>query len=421
MVNNNNETADSEEIVEKGISSRQILRWGIFIFVLLVVFVSLLPLMVTHCSIASLYVDKSNGIGDTIGGIMGPVVGIIGAALTFLAFWAQYDANKEQRRQFIETIEKQKISDKDERERFEKEQKMRIADLLKQREQFNDTYEQQQQQIVLQDRRTRLDSFESKFYTMLSIHRDNVKSMDINKITGGKTFLHLLDELKFIYWVTKNYYDTYKSNVVLNEHEIYQVAYLSFFFGIGEKSTPLVKDLGGFRLQQFIQNCHHHILNMPRASDEHYETNTTEGVLKWEIIHTLGVGHLRRLSHYIRHLFQTVKFVNDQDDKLLSPSQKYDYVTNLRAQLSVHEQLLLYYNALSVLGEPWLEIPNEKSENYLMKYCMIKSIPLNSTDFYLKAEDIFPERNNLGKPIFEWIEIRERVKKAKDTGEISFK
>jgi len=362
---------ESKSPKKRNISSQMLLRVGITIFVFLSLAVIFLPLMVTHWSWANLGVFKSNEIGDTIGGIMGPAVGLIGATLTFLAFWTQYDANLSQRRQ-----------------------------------------------IDIQDRRARLDAFESKFYTMLSIHRDNVDSMDINDVEGGKVFLHLMDELRFIYWTIRFFYReiflkaTPKS--LLTDEEIYQVAYLSFFFGVGEKSTPLVIDLGGIHLEGFIKDVHSYIKEMREDNDKKklqaYTVKTDNNLtLEWKRVHTLAVGHLRRLSHYIRHLFQTVKFVDDQSDELLPPYAKYDYITNLRAQLSTYEQLLLYYNALSVLGEPWLTIEKNKTESYLVKYCMIKSIPINSANFYLKPESILPDANALGKPMFEWMEIRKRV------------
>jgi hypothetical protein len=363
--------------------SRRLLTWGILGFISLAVIVARLPWLVTHWTWDELGVSKSNEIGDTIGGIMGPAVGLLAAALTFLAFWAQYDANLEQRRQFIRTIKKQKKADRN------------------------------------QDKRTRLDLFENKFYTMLSIHRDNVNGMDINKIHGRKVFLHLIDELRFLYWVIRDFYtnDPQKASpgIVLNEEEIYQVVYLSFFFGIGEKSTPLVKDLGGAKLLGFVENVHAYILQLiadnNKTRNKLYAVNTSDSVLVWKKVHSLGVGHLRRLSHYIRHLFQTVKFVDDQPSDLLDDKQKYDYITNLRAQLSTYEQLLLYYNSLSVLGEPWLTTMSGNKENYIVKYCMVKSMPINSADFYLSPPEILPQENILGKPMFEWTEIRKRMEK----------
>lgn len=41
---------------------------------------------------------ETGQIGDTIGGVMGPFVAIAAAILTFLAFWVQYKANEQQRK-----------------------------------------------------------------------------------------------------------------------------------------------------------------------------------------------------------------------------------------------------------------------------------------------------------------------------------
>ena len=92
-------------------------------------------------------------------------------------------------------------------------------------------------------------------------------------------------------------------------------------------------------------------------------------------------GHSQKLSHYVRHLFQIVKFVDDQPSDLLSNDEKYSYITNLRAQLTSHEQLFIYYNALSVLGYPWIGMRASNNVNYLEKYCIVKSLPLPLCDF----------------------------------------
>jgi hypothetical protein len=408
-------------------SSQTLLIWGIIIFLVLTIVVIAMPWLLTHFSFLDLGVEKSNEIGDTIGGIMGPTVGLMGAALTFLAFWAQFDANKEQRRQFKETLETQKIAEQEQKARYEKEQaelrtryeteqKKQTATFLTQRQQFEESQQLQQEQIVLQDKRMRIDLFENKLYTMLSIHRDNVNNMDLNTTKGRKVFLLMFNELRFIYWMMKKFYevspDVASPKRNLSNDEIYQVAYLTFFFGIGENSTPLIEDLGGIALKDFIANSHNYIHVQIAAwnnANSKFEIKTDTKTLIWDKSHTLGVGHLRRLSHYIRHLFQMVKFVDDQPSSLLNDIQKYNYITNIRAQLSVHEQILLYYNALSVLGQPWLAAEGNNSENYIIKYCMIKSIPLNSADFYRSPQDVFPRTNLSGKPMFEWIEIKERI------------
>ena len=59
-------------------------------------------------------------------------------------------------------------------------------------------------------------------------------------------------------------------------------------------------------------------------------------------------GHQSRLGHYYRHLYQTVCYVDSQDEKYISNIEKYKYMKILRAQLSTHEEALLFLNSLSL-------------------------------------------------------------------------
>ncbi|MBK6283686.1 MAG: hypothetical protein IPF54_14470 [Draconibacterium sp.] len=56
-------------------------------------------------------------------------------------------------------------------------------------------------------------------------------------------------------------------------------------------------------------------------------------------------GHVNLLGHYYRHLFQTAKYITEQD--MLSDKEQYGYIKTLRAQLTNFEQLLLYYNSIA--------------------------------------------------------------------------
>jgi len=411
-------------------NSRIVLCYGLGIFLILAAFVCFLPKILLSWSVLSLGVEKSNEIGDTIGGIMGPAVGLIGGALTFLAFWAQYNANAEQRRQFIMTVRSQNKAEIEERRRHDESSKeleeRRKGDIERQnkamneqREQFERVQELQRNKLTLQDKRARIDLFESKFYTMLTIHRDNVKDIDLGKDAGRKVFLLMYDELKFMYWTVKEVCQSTIIDNKLTDEEIYQLAYLSFFFGIGEKSTPLVVSLAGERLGPIVLRIHETIKRMPCAekpsagattiAKDTFTAHTPGGDVQWIRKYRLGEGHLRRLSHYIRHIFQIVKLVDEQESDTLTYEDKYKYLSNLRAQLSAPEQLFIYYNALSVLGEPWLVQQAPDGENYIEKYCLIKSIPLNMADFYKTPDSFLKLQNSKGKPVFEWTEIQNRM------------
>lgn len=357
------------------------ISFGISIFIIL-----FLPWIVTQCSSSlSFKIDKPNEIGDTIGGIMGPSVAIIAAMLTFIAFWAQYDANIEQRKQF----------------------------LLNQKSQQDDAKIQETRFLDAQNRISK-EQFENKYYNLLEIHRENTREISIgDKYAGVKVFYPLVQELKCAYEILYNKYllfDSFNSNPSnYTEEELYQLAYLIFFFGINNSNNPLFKELMSDRLFSIYEEVKEMFLLIEETD---YEYLSNERRTFWiRFRYRAFIGHSSELSHYVRHLFQIVKFVDDQPTELLSDDEKYNYITNLRAQLTSHEQLFIYYNALSVLGYPWLGKSSSNSVNYLEKYCIVKSLPLPLCDFYKHPleNQVLPEYNSQGKPMFEWIEIKERL------------
>lgn len=64
-----------------------------------------------------------------------------------------------------------------------------------------------------------------------------------------------------------------------------------------------------------------------------------------EIYETFYKSHQSQLGHYFRLLYQIIKFV-----KQSSISDKHRYTSIVRAQLSSYEQVMLFYNCLSIYG-----------------------------------------------------------------------
>ncbi len=96
-------------------------------------------------------------------------------------------------------------------------------------------------------------------------------------------------------------------------------------------------------------------------------------------------GHQFRLGHYFRHLYQTVKFINQQER--IDYYNKYEYIKTLRAQLSTYEQAVLFINSLSEIGKTWEMKPeiNNDLKSYskfdfdlITKYNLIKNLPGDS-------------------------------------------
>lgn len=67
------------------------------VFILIIYIICKLPAHFAQSECYTLY-KETGPIGDTIGGTMGPFVAIAAAILTFLAFWVQFKANEQQRK-----------------------------------------------------------------------------------------------------------------------------------------------------------------------------------------------------------------------------------------------------------------------------------------------------------------------------------
>ena len=363
--------------------------WLLIVIFILFILVCFAPIIITQKSWISLGVDKPNEIGDTIGGIMGPIVGFIGAIATFFAFWMQYKANQEQFKQF--------------------------------KNQNDDI---------------RVERFENRFYELLKIHRDNVQEFEIvrysdseNKLTGRRIFVSMVEELQLSYKAAElaNNILIWNNKIKRNyfsKEELFLMAYLVFFDGVstdrvvsnnqptkslrykilGEKYDEILSEF-----LSIVENIRTGFKNNMDTFSKTYVINNEEDKGGMSNISTLEripypklkyipfSGHNARLGHYFRHLYQTVKYVVEQDDKIIK--DKYAYVKIIRAQLSNFEQVLLYYNSISIYGKPWI------SENYLTNWRMIKNMPLYVANFGPLPKDVLGETNSNGDKLFEVDEV----------------
>jgi hypothetical protein len=105
-------------------------------------------------------------------------------------------------------------------------------------------------------------------------------------------------------------------------------------------------------------------------------------------------GHQFKLGHYYRHLFQSVKYIDEQ--KPLTYKEKYEYLKTLRAQLSTPEQYLLFFNSISSIGRAWelkqlTGTPFENFNCYLItKYNFIKNIPDTFYIDFIQIKHYYP-------------------------------
>ena len=298
------------------------------------IWLSMLFFIIIICALPSLLTlpgildfTETGQIGDTIGGIMGPFIAILAALLTFIAFWAQFDANRE---------------------------------------------------LIKENRR---NHFENRFYKMLDIHLENV--VDLNKHVsdvatdscfqlwcneifnlfnylniqcGFGGFMDYLIELyredsteqTFIEFLKKM-----QDSSDIHQIVIFEMTYAYFFTGyfatmkIGDKKET------------------QHAIKFASIFMAYIKDNNTNNIdfLK-------GVPKNELLGRYYRHLFQIVKFVDEQSDDLFPELDwKKEFLGILRSQMSDYEQLLLYYNSQSSIGHAWNEL------HFIEKYKLIKNIP----------------------------------------------
>jgi hypothetical protein len=343
----------------------KLIKNGLIICLVLFVLSILAPFVLTEPSISFISFKNTGEIGDTIGGITAPFIGLISAILVYLALKAQIDANVQVSSQF------------------------------------------------------QLQKFENQFYEMIRLHKENVNEMTIkgydreiiefckytneekdlyekesfseqevkNYTSGRKVFVTMITELKAVY-------EMVCAKIPENEnYQIFDLSYFIFFDGLdsferflneeSEKGESVYKD-----------SCFTELLyQLKIARRNHSETSGKANNffdIKLHFKYKPFSGHQSRLGHYYRHLFQTVKFVVNYDGEVLSYSDKRNYLRILRAQLSNHEQLMLFYNWYSGYGSKWEQ---EKGNHFFTNYRMIHNIPESLIFIDIDLVDLFNEVN----------------------------
>lgn len=338
---------------------------GIFIFILPFLFVLPAPFK---------FMDFSNkgSVGDTINGISGPFIALLGALLTFLAFYIQYKANEQQRDFFLTELKRQEVANKRQSETWE------------------------------------IERFESKFFEMLQLHREIVREMNIADLYfGRKCFIPMFNEFQYLYYVVKYKLEDRKDllNMSFPVDKLSDLAFKLFFWGIGESSDKIVDDKLSEADKEFVKAIR---IELRLVQMQYYELDAKKIAPYFQINRDIFFeftpnyfpfdGHASRLGIYFRHLLYTVRYVDSFDSEVLDDDKKMQYIKILRNQLSNHEQLMLYYNALSELGSKWLLNSEVKIfSGYIGKYRLIHNIPLPLADFGKLPQDTFKKDIELWK------------------------
>ena len=258
------------------------------------------------------------------------------------------------------------------------------------------------QSINDQEKQNELQNIEARFFELLKIQRDNISDFESKHKSGRSVAISIYDEFNQLYQFVSKWYTYKKSkldNIIEWRKRCSQVAYLILFYGLGNKTTDQLLDT----IQKIVSNNNFYqnefykmaLKPMIKKHIKLREENQQKPLNQRKYLD--HDGHQSRLGHYFRHLFQTVKFINEQPPRLLTYNEKYFYVKTSRAQMSTHEQVILFYNSLTHLGAPWENLEKDVNNRLITKYNLIKNLPkgftgdLNPKDYY---PDVFFESDD---------------------------
>lgn len=291
------------------------------------------PYLLTRSSFFPSFTDKTGVVGDTIGGITAPIVGLVGAILVYYALKEQVKAN--------DLIIKQ----------FNEQKKI--------------TYRQ---------------NFEQVFFNMLNLHRDNVNSFsltpseinwelhfDDNEIE--KISLNEFDNLRLTKHKLDNIFNPYEEEKLYKNRSFFKhsierlidLIYLSDKYGGINKKIEKTKFEATSKSESFY-SYFPHIYN--------------------GLFHTLN----EHLGHYYRNLYRIIKMIDDQkfsEDEKEDYEAKYLYASIVRSQLSDHEIQWLFFNGLYDYGKLFKPLIEE--------YSLLKNLRNNNDETIIKFKPYYKE------------------------------
>jgi hypothetical protein len=221
--------------------------------------------------------------------------------------------------------------------------------------------------------------FESKYFELIKLHRDNVAELELKEARGRKLFVLMIREFRCVLAVVREVAEDLKME--LTRKEEFHITYYCLYFGVGPNSSRILLR----SLPQFPQDLVGAIEARLNNADEkkRVQEERSFGYVPFE-------GHQSRLGHYYRHLYQMTRYVDLATH--LGEGEKYEYVKTIRAQLSTHEQVMLLINSLTPMGNDWW------GKNLIVPYRLVQNIP---KDFFHSKDEI--DLTSLFEPgYFEW-------------------
>lgn len=257
-------------------------------------------------------------------------------------------------------------------------------------------------------------SFETKIYELIRLHRENITELRYTKFYKSKTetsesrkvFRIIVQEYLECFHEVKRFskmfpeIEIFKPNykialekirkknhckATLQELAFIDISFCFFYFGVSKESeTILLHKFYNRYEKEFILRVKTFLQLKPKEENakafkvwnefKSYDISQMKTIFQdvymkskkpKSIILNEGIakiylnlnyekyygGHQHRLGHYFRHLFQSFKYLSLQ--RYLTKDEKYFYAKTIRAQLSTYEQFILFFNSLSSIGMKW--------------------------------------------------------------------
>lgn len=250
---------------------------------------------------------------------------------------------------------------------------------------------------------------ETRFFEFLKIIRENTDNLYTKGYVGRRAMVEINKEFNKLFEDISIEYTIEKSNKSEKEwrEDLINITYLVLFFGVDENQIIFLKQLINSILPKSYQKEFENNVLYPLAYKHKQTKNSNLHLTKEKRSYLKNDGHQNVLGHYFRHIFQTVTYIDSRT--LLNYEEKYEYIKTLRAQLSTIEQLVFFYNSISILGLPW-----EKKENIIdnkkliTKYNLVKNLTFNLID-NMTVKDFYTKVNYEGhKKTNERIELEKK-------------
>ena len=265
--------------------------------------------------------------------------------------------------------------------------------------------------VTLQEQRmqNKRSHFVQSYYEMLHVHSEQVNQMIMHKqsqgeIKGREVFPQLVRHYNTVYDAIEAYTQHILNGGLGNNDADKLIVYLS---DEGQRKSFIMRLAYGYF---FYGSESYHLPSTSTENEKAIEASIRD-IGKFNQFFVEGCHQL--LGHYFRHMYQMVQYIIQAD--CLKEDERYIYAKQLRAQMDDNEQLLLYYNAMSDIGHPWVECNNRKGKIRnesdlcpLTRFRMIKNIPASveikgiepETQFFRDLEylqqhnkDFFEQRN----------------------------